>query len=227
LEKKLELLKAQLGYTVLTAPQDGDIATVDVDVNENVAAGQPIAKLHAGQTLEVAVSIPETLITRVHEGDPVTVVFDAQPEAVYPATVKEVGVSRQIAPAYPVKVQLLRPAPEIRSGMSAEVLFNFDNKNEGPVIFVPPLAVTQDAGQEYVYVVTDVTNNIGRVKRRRVKVATIGGQGLEIAEGLHDGDVVVTAGIQFIAEGQKVRVEKSEKRIQESDEKHRGVQNRG
>lgn len=208
-EKKLGLAKAQLGYTFLNAPSDGIIAAVDIEINENVAAGQPVIRLNAGKSMEVSVSIPESLITSIHEGDIVSVNFDAKPEVYYPATVTEVGVARQVAAAYPVKVQLLRKAPDIRSGMSAEVRFNFGKTtDETKTIMLPPLAVDERDGKQFVWVVAGISQDIGTAERRPVAVSTISSEGLAIKNGLKPGEVVITAGQQFLVEGQQVRVMK-------------------
>lgn len=206
IQKKLELARLQLSYASLRAPQNGEIATVDVEVNENVAAGQPVIRLHSGDTIDVVVSIPEKLISRVHEGDVVNVRFDAKPNVIFPAAVTEVSISRQIAPAYPVTVQLLRQAPDIRSGMSAEVQFNFADDVAKASIVIPPIAVFEQQGQEYVYVVTGASSDVGQVQRRAVRVHGLNNEGVRIAEGLQDGDVVVTAGSRFLTEGQKVHL---------------------
>jgi multidrug efflux system membrane fusion protein len=208
IQKKLELAKAQLDYTTLKATKDGTIAAVDIEEGENVAAGQPVVRLNAGESMEVTVSIPESLISSIREDDLVSVSFDSKPGLFYPAVVTEVGVSRQLAPAYPVKVQLLRHVPDMRSGMSAEVRFNFPTAKNDQGIVIPPMAVAEQDGKQYVWVVSGISQDVGKVERRSVAVNNISGDGLAIKEGLKPGDVVVTAGQQFLVEGQQVRVMK-------------------
>jgi len=76
-QKKLELANSQHSYTRLTSPVDGAIASVTVEENENVAAGQPVALLTSGSLLDVEVAIPEFLIVQIRESDAVQISFNA------------------------------------------------------------------------------------------------------------------------------------------------------
>ena len=57
----------------MTAPVAGAIATVEVEVNENVQPGQTVAVLTAEVRPEVEIGLPEVFIARVREGQPVEV----------------------------------------------------------------------------------------------------------------------------------------------------------
>ena len=70
LENRVELARLQLGYTRLTAPLAGSIASVDVEVNENVRAGQEIVFMTSGSVPEVTVAVPGVLIAQIEEGAP-------------------------------------------------------------------------------------------------------------------------------------------------------------
>lgn len=208
IEKKLEMARLQLSYTELRAPSAGSIAAVDVEVNENVAAGKPIVTLTAGEQLEVEVAVPEILIADVREGDAASVQFDAIPDQTFPATVTEVGVtSGGFATTYPVKVRLGRTEARIRPGMAAEVSLSFGDADGSERYFVPAVAVAEDQQGRFVYVVVETENGVGVARRRPVSVGEITGRGLEITEGLSDGDRVVTAGVSRLHDGQKVRVD--------------------
>ena len=67
LQKRLELAQLQLDYTRLTAPVAGSIATVEVEINENVQTGQPIVTLSSSSLTEVAVDLPGSVITAIRE----------------------------------------------------------------------------------------------------------------------------------------------------------------
>jgi RND family efflux transporter MFP subunit len=117
-EKQLELARLQLSYARLSAPVNGAIAQVNVEVNENVRVGQPIIFLTSGSQIEVEISVPENLISMIEEGDSVAVKFDAVPGKEYPGTIIEVGVaSTGMGTTYPVKVQLIQSNIDIRSGI--------------------------------------------------------------------------------------------------------------
>jgi membrane fusion protein, multidrug efflux system len=207
-EKKLQLAKSQLEYATLKAPIDGSIATVDVEVNENVATGQIIVTLNSRAQLEVYVAIPELLITQVSKGATVAVNFDALPGEIYEAIVTEVGVASGVATTYPVTVQLLKTVKGVRSGMAAEVIFQFRVSDTDQTIYVPSQSVLggEDA-QRYIFVLLLGEGNHGTVQRRMVTIGEITNEGIEITSGLKSGEKIITAGVQFLADGQEVQVQ--------------------
>lgn len=208
-EKRLEQARLQLSYTRLEAPSAGAISQVPVEVNENVQPGQTVAVLTSGARPEVEIGMPEVFISRVREGQSVEVTFDALGNRSFRATVTEVGVaSTGLATTFPVKARLESDESEILPGMAAEVHFRFDDGGARERIEVPAFAVGEDREGRYVYVVEEVGEGIGRALRREVTVGGLTADGgLEILQGLVDGDRVVTAGVSRIQDGRKVRLD--------------------
>ena len=208
-EKQVELAKLQLSYTRLTAPVGGAIASVHVEVNENVAAGQLVVMLTSGSQIEVKISVPEVLIALVKEGGKVNVTFDAIPDRAFAATITEVGVSSVGAgTTFPVTVLLDKRDPEIRPGMAATVTCRFESKDERDRFVLPSHAVVEDRDGRFVYGVEPILDEdgFGLIHRKSVTIGDLTENGLEIFEGLSDGDRVVTAGVSRIRDGQKVRL---------------------
>ncbi len=206
-QQRLEMEQRQLAYTRLTAPVTGAISSVSVDVGENVSPGQIAVELTSGSRPEVQVGIPELLIAQVRQRDLVEVRFDAIPDNSYPAVITEVGVAPTGAGAtFPVIVQLTRADPSIRVGMTATVEFRFEGSEEGETIYVPPVAVGEDRDGQFVFVVEPEEDGLGIARRRDVVMGdpTLGG--IEIVEGLSDGELVVTAGVRRIRDGQRVKL---------------------
>jgi multidrug efflux system membrane fusion protein len=208
-EKQLELARLQQSYTRLAAPVNGSIASVNVEVNENITAGQPIVMLTSGAKIEVKFSIPELLITQIKEGDKAMVSFDALPDKELSATVTEVGIAAISAGAtYPVTVQLDKQENAIRPGMAATVAYRFESKDERERFIVPSHAVAEDQKGRFVFVVKPVQDEtgFGMVHRKPVTIGELTADGIEIFEGLNDGDFVVTAGISQISDSLRVKM---------------------
>ncbi len=205
--KELELARLKLGYTRLRAPAACFVATAPVEVNENVQAGETIIEVVCGSRLEVVVGVPEVFIARVRKGSKVTTMFDSIPGIRFPAIVTKVSVaSGQTATTFPVTVQLQQAVPGFRSGLAAEVTFQFESGNGKARILVPPVAVGEDRDGRFVYIVEELENGIGTVKRTPVTVGELSADGLEIIDGLHDGTRIATAGVRRLREGQKIRL---------------------
>lgn len=207
--KQLELSQLHLSYTRLTAPVKGAIAEVAVEVNENVQVGMPVALLTSGGQLEVRTSIPEILIAQINEGDRVEVTFDALEGREFPARVTEVGVaSTGMVAAFPVTVCLDDSDAEIRPGMASSVVFHFESRDERIRFLIPEVAGSEDRDGRFVYIVEAIQDDpgFGIVYRREVTTGELTAEGLEVFEGLEDGDLVVTAGVSRITDGQRVRL---------------------
>jgi len=211
-EKKLEQARHQLSYTELKAPTPGAISQVPVEVNENVQPGQTVAVLSSEARPEVEIGMPEVFISRVREGQPVEVTFDALGNRTFEATVTEVGItSTGLATTFPVKARLDLDEPEILPGMAAEVHFRFEGQGGRELIEVPAFAVGEDRDGRYVYVVEEVGDGVGRAVRREVSVGGLTADGgLEILRGLTEGERVITAGVSRIQDGREVRLDSGE-----------------
>ena len=206
-EQRLEIARLQLSYTRLTAPVAGAVAEVSAEVNQNVNAGQVIVLLTSGSRLEVVVAVPEVLISRIREGSSEIVTFDAMPDRTFPATVTEVGVTpTAMGTTFPVIVLLDEPDPDIRSGMAAEVGFRFESADPRERFLVPPFAVAEDRDGRFVYIVEPTEPGLGIAHRRSVDVGELTSDGLEVFQGLSDGDLLVSAGISRIQEGLEVKL---------------------
>jgi RND family efflux transporter MFP subunit len=208
-EKQLEQALLRLSYTKITAPMDGAIAEVNCEVNENVQAGMPLFVLTSGSQLEVRISIPEVLISQIEEDKEASVKFDALLDKEFQAAVTEVGIkSMTMATTFPVTLRLKELDPDIRAGMAATVTFLFESRENRVLFLVPSEAVGEDREGRFVFLVEPLPEHegFGVIKRKQVVVGELTAEGLEIFEGISDGDLVVTAGISHINDGQKVKL---------------------
>ncbi len=208
-EKQLEQARLNLSYTKITAPMDGAIAEVNCEVNENIQAGMPLFVLTSGSQLEVRVSIPEALISQIEEDKEASVKFDALPDKEFQAAVTEVGIkSMTMATTFPVTLRLQETDPDIRAGMAVTVAFRFESRDDRVLFLVPSEAVGEDREGRFVFLVEPLPEHegFGVIKRKQVVVGELTAEGLEIFEGISDGDLVVTAGISHVSDGQKVKL---------------------
>jgi len=211
LEKRLELAQLQLDYARLTAPMAGAIATVEVEVNENVQAGQPIVKLSSSTMTEVGVDLPGSVITAIREGAGAVVECDALPDETFDAFVTEVGVAAGGATTFPVTVQLAAQSDRVRPGMAAEVTFRIASpESDADRIFVPAVAVGEDRDGRFVFLAEPEGEGQAVVKRHPVTVGDLITDGqhdlIEVLGGLSEGDTIITAGVRRLEDGRSVRL---------------------
>jgi len=205
---KLNLARRDLNNTTLRAPFDGSVAARSVDAFVEVTAGQEIVKLDAKGTLEVAFDIPETIISRVAKGVSVSVAFPTTQGNPVQGTITFIGSAAGTANAFPAKARLIDPPDAIRPGMTAEVtvpLAGGDSQTTAYLVPVAALAPGDEPEQGYVFVYDAASSSV-----HRKAVGLRPGVGTDalvpIQEGIQAGDVIVTAGVTFLTDGQRVKL---------------------
>ena len=203
----VRLAKLNLSYTRLSAAEDCSVAALDVEANENVSAGQTVARVNCGDAWEVEIAVPESLIASFEDGMAGTVSFPSVPGQTFEGTVSEVGVATGGERTFPVILSLDTPPGQIRSNLAAEVTFRFSARPESQRgLHVPPAAVIEDELGRYVFIVKPADEPGASVlERRSVDVGEISELGLEVLSGLDVGERVVTAGQIHARDGMLVR----------------------
>ena len=74
-------------------------------------------------------------------------------------------------------------------------------------MLVAPVAVGEDREGRYVFVLDKGSGTVGR---RAVTVGELTGDGLEVLSGLAEGELIVTAGVRRLTDGERVLVQESE-----------------
>ena len=107
---------------------------------------------------------------------------------------------------FPVTVRLNEVVEEIRPGMAAEVNFRFETVDSRERILVPSVCVGEDLQGRFVFIVKPDEGEFGIVQRQPVIIGELTSEGLEVLQGVSEGDLIVTAGINRLSDGQKVRL---------------------
>ncbi|WP_299458818.1 efflux RND transporter periplasmic adaptor subunit [uncultured Microscilla sp.] len=200
----------QTKYGFIYAPQSGVIAGVDGDVGESVQPGHQFATLNAGDGMQIEVGIPENLINKITTEMEVDLSFSSLDKKTFKGSVVEVAqITDKGAATYKVKIDVIAPVSTIRPGMAADVTFKFGKKQkeEKHKVVVPVKAVGEDGNGNFVFVVTSKDGKVGVVKKRKVVIGEISSDGFEIKTGLSQGELIATAGLQTLLDGQKVKLQ--------------------
>jgi len=208
MKNRLEQAKLEKSYALLRAPINGAISEIRIHKSENITPATPIAIISSTKSLDVPVYLPANLVEQVHEGDKVKVQFDAYRKKTFDASVVEVSRSSSgRTTTFLVKVRINKPSKKLLPGMAATVTFKTQRSaHEGD--FVLPLhAVLEDRNGYFIYIVDDVNNSIGYIKRKKVEVGDFDANGLIIyGKDVKEGWRVVTAGMSRMKENMKVKV---------------------
>jgi RND family efflux transporter MFP subunit len=199
----LELAKDQLNYAELRADFNGLVTAVGAEVGQVVNVGQMIVKVADPSERDAVFAIAETAF-RVRPKDErpeVTVSLLSNPAIKADGAVREISpVADPVTRTFQVKVGLRSPPDQMRFGSSVVGRLKILS---APVIVLPGSALFEKAGKPAVWVYRSDSMTVGL---KPVTIDRYETDRVVISDGLVKGDVVVTAGVNRLREGQKVRL---------------------
>jgi RND family efflux transporter MFP subunit len=189
----------QAGYSALIADVDGVVTSIDAETGQVVSAGTPVVRVAQLGDKEIVIGIPEDRVDALRKVSDVRVRTWARPDAIIPGKVREVSpVADAATRTYTAKVSIPESA-DVKLGMTAYV--SFAEKSATPAIKLPITALYRDKSNTAVWVVEN-----GIVKLVPVQVAGSVGNDILVAGGVVPGQTVVTAGVNLLQPGQKVKI---------------------
>jgi RND family efflux transporter MFP subunit len=213
-----EIKRKALDDSHIYAPYDGVIAFTYFDEFKRVRAKEKVLRLLDISKIKFTVDLPESLISFVPYVKEVWVEYDVFPDRKISASIKEVGTeASQTTRTYPVTLIMNQPEDiKILPGMAGKCSGRTDQPPIANMrgIEIPLAAVftPETEMQDYVWVVNESTQT---VHRRKVTTGALTIGGTIITEGLNLNELVVTAGVHSLKEGQKIQIF-NEKRTEES-----------
>jgi RND family efflux transporter MFP subunit len=197
-----DLIRDQLNYTKLKADFDGVITAVGAEAGQNVNAGQMVVKLARPDEKDGVFNIAETAFTDVSDPHPEAIVWPlSNPDLTVEGVVREISpVADPATRTYTVKVTLKNPPPQLRFGMSIGGRLK---GHAALAVALPPSALFEKNGSPAVWVLDQQSSSL---ILRPIKVARYEANTVVVASGLVKGDIVITAGVNSLMVGQKVRL---------------------
>lgn len=197
--------KNALKDTRLFAPYDGYIQKKHFDAEETIGAGTPVIAMINTGSPEVEVNIPSTEYIRRENYESYTCAVDIYPDVVYPLELIGITQKANLNQLYTMRLRLKQTAgqPFPTPGMSATVTLNYREK-ESMLTVIPLTAVFNREGSPMVWIY-DPDRKI--VSARAVKPTELKTSGsIVLSDGLKPGEIVVTAGVHSLKEGQVVEL---------------------
>lgn len=189
-------LELRLARTEVKAPTAGVVATRSAQIGQIVGmSGEPLFRLVRDGEIELQAEATETRLHSVAEGQTVRVEVAGMPDLV-------AGKVRLVEPTVDEmsrlgKVRIALPADNgLRPGLFARGRIE-TARREGVV--VPQSALLYDAAGVRIQVVAD-----GLVRDRAVKTGLSDERGVEIVEGLQEGEDVVARAGGFLRDGDRI-----------------------
>lgn len=204
LEAQLAEALNQLSYTELHADRDGVVAALDVEAGQVLAAGQAVVKLAQLDEKEIHFDVPEHRLAEIQRQQAVNVSLWLDDERLLKARIREISsVADPASRTYRIKATLLEGLDAAQLGMTATVHITANSSSR---IAIPLSAVYTPQNQPDHPSVWLVEEQAATVKSVPVKLGeTLPGERIAV-EGLAAGQLLVSAGVQRLAEGQAIRL---------------------
>jgi len=194
----------QLSYTELHADRDGVVTALAVEAGQVLAAGQAVVTLAQLDEKEIHFDVPEHRLQEIRRQQEVNVSLWLDDERLLKARIREIASAADPASrTYRVKASLLEGLDAAQLGMTATVHIT---ANTASGIAIPLSAVYTPQNQPDHPLVWLVDEQVATVKSVPVRLGeTLAGERIAV-EGVAAGQLLVSAGVQRLAEGQAVRL---------------------
>jgi membrane fusion protein (multidrug efflux system) len=203
-QKAVAQMRAQVAKTVIRAPFSGTIDDVFVERGQVVAPNpQGLMRIVNLSNMYVSTTVPETYIGKLKPGTEVDVFLTSLGKT-YKGKVRQ--VANFINPSnrsFGIEVSVPNPDNLLRPNQVAKLkIIDYTIKN---AIVVPTNVVQEDGAHEkFVFIATQVNGKTGIAKKVVVKVGKSSNNVTEILSGLAANDVIITEGVNNIADGMKL-----------------------
>ena len=214
--------EADLAFKDLRAPISGTVADLRVKQGDVIEAGVPLTRLIRNDRLLARIDVPAVYAGRVRPGQRVLLLdaSRAQPLAEGQVSTVDPGVAAATQTLL-VKAAFANPRGSLRNGQRSRTRLVLDRREE---LAVPFTAVTQLAGQSFVYVVgglADLERRPGQAAlaelrklpagtrfalQTPVQLGDLQGNRYPVRRGLAAGDLVITAGLLNLRHGAPVQL---------------------
>ena len=205
----LDKAREQLGYAELKAEFDGVVAATSVEVGQTATAGQPVLTLARLDQRDVIVDVPEEYLRSVRVGDRFDIALQLDD------TLRTSGILREIGPqadagtrTHRLKIAIDK-APEVFRLGSVVTATPPKSQQGQPSCCLQRRSAKRD-GADHVWVVDPASHT---VSLRSVRTRHLPDRRplRPVLSGLKDGEEVVVAGVNQLAEGQAVRTQQEQR----------------
>lgn len=203
-QSSLTKAQEQLSYAQLESDFDGVVTAVSVEVGQTVSAGQTVMTVAKPDVREAVIDIPESVNGEVKPGTEFDVALQLDERIRVRGTVREIAPEADsVTRSRRVRISLDNPPNTFRLGTTITATIKSGSSSLS-VVQLPLSALLERDGKSIVFVIDEVTSIISE---RQVSIASRDEHSITLSAGLTPGTRVVTAGVNSLSHGQKVKIE--------------------
>lgn len=202
-------LRTTLDKKVVKAPFDGRLGIRKVDLGQDLPVGTQIVSLQATNRVRVNFPVPQHWLVKMTKGLPVSVQLGDGSNNVVKGEVTAIGADINSATRNAtVQSSLENANNQFIPGMAVQTQVTLSNPQK--VLAVPSTAVIFAPFGDTVFVIEkDKEKGTLKARQQFVRLGKSRGDFIEIADGLKEGEQVVSAGAFKLTNGQSVLISKT------------------
>jgi membrane fusion protein (multidrug efflux system) len=199
-EARLNTVLARLQDRLIRAPFSGVLGFRDLSAGALLMPGEAITTLDDISSIKLDFTVPEVALSQMERGRKVIATSAGTGATEFEGTVRTVG-SRvdPVTRAIVVRAMIDNTDQRLRPGMLLTVRIVTDERD---ALMIPERAVVQNGANSMVYVVVDGKRAVPRPVKMGVRQTGV----VEIAEGLTEGELIVTEGVIKMRPGIEIRL---------------------
>ena len=198
---QLDIAQDRVSFTELKANVEGTITARLAESGQVVQAGQPVFTVARQDGRDAVFDVPANVLRAAPNDATITIALADDPQVTAKARVRTVSPQADpVTRTFQVRLSLIDHPEAMRLGATVTGRLELEG---GRGISIPASALTSIDRQPAVWIVDPdkLTVSLRNVEVQRFDPATA-----IVSSGLEPGDVVVTAGVQALHPGQKVRL---------------------
>ena len=194
-------LADQLQKSFITAPFDGEIDDIFIELGELVTPGQsPLLRLISTSEMYLEAEVPEKYLKSVSVGTPVEIEIPVLNKKIN-TKISFIGKHiNTVNRTFRVVVKIKKTDSLSPNLISTLHIFDYINNN---ALIIPTNIISENSdGSEYVYSV----NNNNTAQKIFIKTGNEENGYVEVIEGLKENDIIINEGARLVKEGQAVQI---------------------
>lgn len=198
---QLAIAENRLSDTTLYADANGEITARSIEVGQVVQPGQTVVRIARKDGRDAVFDAPANLVSLGRRDTDIRIALTIDPAVEATGRIREVSPQADpVTGSFRVRVGIKDPPAEMRLGST--VTGHMTLARDGG-LEIPASALARSGGLPAVWVFDPETET---VNLRKIEVSSHRPSEIIVSGGLAPGDVVVTAGVQSLLPGQRVRL---------------------
>lgn len=203
-QSQVVLAENRVSYTRLVSDASGVVTAQGAEPGEVVGAGRMVVQVAKQGGRDAVLDVPAQVKDGMLADPQITVALAMQPQVTAAARVREVSPRADpVTGTFRIRLGLVDPPPAMRLGSTVTARIKAASLKGAASYVIPVSALVRSDGKPAVWIVDPRESTVAM---RTIEVKEFDPVRVRVAAGLNAGDVVVTAGVQALRPGQKVRL---------------------